>query len=113
MIGSKCTLKEKLKFDPDKKIRKRIVTELKKYLSDWEIWIAGSTSIDVTKKWLDKSYWITKLIEELNLQPKEILFVWDALYPWWNDEPAKKIWVDIYEVKDPQDTKKLILKLLK
>lgn len=111
-LWQNAPLEQKIKFDPDKKIRQKIVAELKKYLPDWEIGIAGSTSIDVTKKWLDKAYGISKLIKELNLQPQEILFVGDALFPWGNDEPVKKTWVNIAEVKDPQETKRVILKLL-
>ncbi len=112
-LGQNAPLEQKLKFDPDKKIRQKIVYELKKYLPDWEIGIAGSTSIDVTRKGLDKAYGIHKLMKHLNLKPEEILFVGDALFPWGNDEPVKKTWVYTIQIKNPEDTKKIILKLLK
>ena len=112
-LGQKAPLEQKLKFDPDKKIRQKIVQELKKYLPNREIGIAGSTSIDVTRKGLDKAYWIRKLMEHLNLEPDEILFVGDALFAWGNDQPVKKTWIDTIQVASLEDTKKIILKLLK
>jgi len=112
-LGQKAPLEEKKKFDPDKKIRQKIVDYVKNYLKDYSIWIAGTTSIDVTRKWLDKAYGIKKIMENLWLKKEEILFVWDAIFPGWNDYPVKEFWVDCIQVRNPDDTKLVIETLLK
>jgi len=111
-LGQKAPLEAKQKFDPDKKIRQQIVDFIKDDLQDYSIGIAGTTSIDITRKWLDKVYWIRKIMENLNIKKDEILFVWDALFPGGNDYPVKEFWVDCVQVKSLDDTKKVILDLL-
>jgi hypothetical protein len=39
-LGQKAPLEEKKKFDPDKKIRQKIVNYIKPYLEDYSIGIA-------------------------------------------------------------------------
>ncbi len=111
-LWQNAPLEEKQKFDPDKKIRKKIVNEIKNKLKDYEIWIAWTTSIDITKKGLDKSYWIKKIIENLKIKKEEILFIWDAIFPWWNDYPITKVWVDFIKVNDTKDTENIIKSLI-
>jgi hypothetical protein len=40
------------------------------------------------------------------------LFVGDAIFPGGNDWPAVEVWVDYYRVSNPEDTKKLIQRLI-
>ena len=111
-LGQKAPLEAKRKFDPDKKIRWKIVNEIKDKLKDYSIWIWGTTSIDITRKWLDKSYGIQKIIENLKLKKEDILFIWDALFEWWNDYPVKKYGIETIQVENPEDTKKIVINLL-
>lgn len=111
-LWQKAPLEEKRKFDSDKKKRLKIVEYIKDDLKDFSIWIWWTTSIDITKKWLDKSYWIKKLLKELNLKKEDLLFMWDAIFPWWNDYPVKKTWIDTKQVSSPEDTKKFIKELI-
>jgi len=53
-LWQKAPLEKKRKFDPDKKKRLKIIEYIKDDLKDFSIWIWWTTSIDVTKKWLDK-----------------------------------------------------------
>lgn len=111
-LWNECPLEIKFKWDPDwlkrQEIRNYIIDDLK----DFHVWIAWRSSMDITKKWIDKAYWIKKIISEIWLEKKEILFMWDMLMPGWNDYPVKEFWVDFNEVIDPEDTKLLIRALL-
>ena len=111
-LWQKAPLEEKKKYDKDRKKRMKIIDYIKDELKDFSIWIWWTTSIDITKKWMDKSYWIEKLLTYLNFNKKDILFVWDALFEWWNDYPVKKLWIETIQVSSPQDTKILFKKLI-
>jgi len=111
-LWQKAPLEEKKNFDPDKKIRQKIVDYIKNDLKNYSIWIAGSTSIDITKKWFDKAYGVKKLMNYLNLTKDEILFIWDAIFPWGNDYPVKQLWIECIKVNSLDETRKIIQNLI-
>ena len=112
-LWQKAPLEEKQKFDQDKKIRQKLVDYIKNDLKDYWIWIWGTTSIDITRKWLDKAYGIRKIIENLQITKEKILFIWDALFPWGNDYPVQEFWVKCVKVNNPEDTKIYLKSLIK
>lgn len=112
LLWQHAPLEEKRLFDPDKIIRQKIYNYIEKDLSDFSIWIAGTTSIDITKKWFDKAYWISQMMKSLSLDKKDILFIWDAIFPWWNDYPVVKTGIDYKKVENPTDTKNIIKQLI-
>ena len=63
------------------KIRRLLRTQL----PDFEISIGGTTSIDVTRKGVDKTLCVKKLKERLGVERKRMLFVGDALFRGGND----------------------------
>ena len=105
-------LKEKWKAEHfDTKMR--IAETLRKYLPDFEVKAAGHTSIDVTHKGIDKGYGLLQIKEHLGISIDDMLFVGDALFPGGNDEAALHAGVLCFEVKRPEDTKRLIEYLIK
>jgi hydroxymethylpyrimidine pyrophosphatase-like HAD family hydrolase len=90
-LGQQAPLEEKKKWDPDKKIRQKIVSYIKDQLPEYEISIGGTTSIDITRKGYNKAYGIRKLLDYLHLKPEEVLFVGDAIFPGGNDWPAVEV----------------------
>ena len=96
-------------FDLKMKITKLVA----KKLPDLEVRAAGFTSIDVTKKGVDKAYGLRQIQKQLKIPIKKMLFVGDAIYPGGNDYAAVRTGVDYVKVKNPDETKKLIRKLLK
>lgn len=111
-LWQKAPLVAKQIWDPDKKLRQKIRDYIKDDLKDFSIWIGWTTSIDITKKWLDKSYGIRKMIENIWIVKDDILFVWDAIFPGWNDYPVYEYWIKCNKVENPEDTKKIIRELL-
>ncbi len=106
-IGRHAPTELKANYDPDGEKRKVWTNYLRKYLpeEEYEIKIGGTTSIDITKKGLDKEWGIKKFAEHNNIKLSEIIFFGDKLYPGGNDYPATKI-VDCIAVKSPSDTLK-------
>jgi len=111
-LGQKAPYKEKQKFDTDKIIRQKIANHIKEKLKDYSIGIAWTTSIDVTRKGLDKAYGIRKIMENLGFKKEEILFVWDAIFPGGNDYSVKEFWVDCVKVDNLKDTESIIANFL-
>ena len=74
--------------------------------------LGGTTSVDVTKHGIDKAYGIQKLRDILGIAIEEMIFVGDALFPGGNDYPAKQAGVVSIQVRDPDETKRVIEAIL-
>jgi len=111
-LGQDVPLEIKQVWDPDFKKRLKIREYIKNDLKDFGILLWGRASIDITRSWVDKAYGIRKIMSKLDIEKKEILFIWDALMEWWNDYPVKAFWIDTIAVKNPEDTKKEIRKFI-
>jgi len=112
-LGQKAPLYLKEKWKKEHTADKlKIAQTLQKYLPTLEVGAAGYTSIDVTRKGIDKEYGIRQIKKHLGITFGEMLFVGDALFPGGNDSAALRTGVDCFEVSGPEDTKKLIKNLL-
>jgi phosphomannomutase len=111
-LGQKAALEEKNKWDPDFSKRKKIKAILDTLIPEFSVRIGGSTSIDITKPGIDKAYGIRKLRDLLGISLKEMIYIGDALYVGGNDYPAKEAGVDCISVKDPNETKRVILTII-
>ncbi|MGV8877754.1 MAG: HAD-IIB family hydrolase [Sphingobacteriaceae bacterium] len=107
-LGQKAPLTEKKDWDSDFSKRKKIKRILDKSLQAFSITMGGSTSIDITKPGIDKAYGIHKLQDVLNIKISEMIFIGDALFEGGNDHPARKTGVDCIQVRDPEETKRII-----
>jgi len=97
----------------NKKLRERMAKYLQKILPEFEIRVGGLTSIDITKKGIDKAYGIRQISKNLKTPIKDMVFVGDALFPRGNDYAAKKTGILCIQVKSPKETKELISRMLK
>ncbi len=101
-------------YDPDFEKRKKIREYILDDLADFDILIWWSTSIDITRKWVDKAYGVQKLMEVTELNKNEILFVGDAVFEWWNDfPPLEKLGITTKKVFNLEDTKDFIREMVK
>lgn len=110
--GQLAPLELKKVWDPNQEKRKNMKKILEKYIPEFEIRIGGTTSIDVTRKGIDKAYGVRKIEETLGITTDEILFIGDALFEGGNDYPVKTVGVECIEVSGPIDTKKIIRKII-
>jgi len=88
-LGQEAPLEKKYEWDPDTKKRQKIRALVIKELTDYEVRIGGTTSIDVTRPGIDKAYGMEKLMNALEIGKDDILFVGDKLDEGGNDYPVK------------------------
>jgi phosphomannomutase len=93
-------------------LKLKIAKHLKKYLPDLEVHAAGHTTIDITKKGIDKAYGLRQIEKYLHVPIKQMLFVGDAIFPGGNDYAVVKTGVDYFPVNGPEQTKKIIRHIL-
>ncbi len=113
-LGQDAPLELKEKWNqenPD--IRSKMEEVLQNLLPDMEVKVTGLTSIDVTRKGIDKGYGLKQIEKYLNIPLEDMLFVGDAFFHEGNDEAALNTGVLCFEVSGPEDTKKLIEYLIK
>jgi HAD superfamily hydrolase (TIGR01484 family) len=106
--GQNAPLSIKQTWDPDQIKRNKIIDILKKKLPEFEIRLGGSTSIDITRKGIDKAYAIGKIKELLKVGDEDIYYLGDALYKGGNDETIKKTGVDFIQEEGPSETIELL-----
>jgi len=111
-LGQKAPLRLKQRWDPKQKKRLKMRKLLKKYLPNFEVSIGGTTSIDVTKKGVNKTLCVKKLKERLGIGKKQMLYVGDALFKGGNDYIMRSTGIACVPVSGPEGTKKLIRKLI-
>jgi len=111
-LGQQAPLEAKDKWDPDHEKRKKLQAILQGMLPDLSINIGGSTSIDITRKGVDKAYGLRKLSETVGVGLDAILFLGDAIFPGGNDYPAKTLGLDTVRVRDVQETKSVVTGLI-
>lgn len=107
-LGQKAPLEAKARWDPDFAKRTKLKTVLDRLIPEFSVRLGGSTSIDVTKPGIDKGYGIRKLRDVLGISLDEMLYVGDALFPGGNDYAAKEAGVACIQVRNPDETKRVI-----
>jgi HAD superfamily hydrolase (TIGR01484 family) len=107
-LGENAPTELKVNWDPIRELRGRIVTELQMKIPNYDIRIGGLTSIDITKRGVNKGYGIRKLEELLKLQAEAMIFVGDAIFSGGNDFPIKATGIDCIPVKSATETKELL-----
>jgi len=111
-LGQKAPLYKKKEWNIKNDIRPQLRTALRKHLPDFEIRLGGLTTIDVTKKGIDKAYGIMKIMKMTALSRKEIVYIGDALYKGGNDYAVKRTKVVTVMVDGPEETKNFVRCLL-
>ncbi|MCJ1334010.1 hypothetical protein MMC10_010717 [Thelotrema lepadinum] len=103
-LGQQAPIAEKEVWDPDFAKRKVIQVDLRTRLPELSINMGGATSIDVTRKGVDKGYGLKKLAAASGIPLTEMMFIGDAIFPGGNDYPAKELGLETVRVRDPEGT---------
>jgi hypothetical protein len=111
-LGQNAPLDEKAKWDPKFVKRLKIKAVLDKLIPELSVRLGGTTSVDITKLGIDKAYGIHKLRDVLGIPLSDMLFVGDALFVGGNDRPAKDAGVTSIQVRDPDETKRVVETLI-
>jgi len=110
--GQEAPIAVKTIWDPDQAKRTALREVMLPLLPEFAISFGGMTSIDVTRKGIDKAYAIEKLLAYLKVSKDDIMFVGDKLEPGGNDYPARRTGVHCVAVSGPVETAGVIKKLI-
>lgn len=111
-LGQSAPLDAKRAWDPDRSKRERAQTLLVEALPECNVLLGGLTSIDITKKGIDKSVGVLWLSKHLGAKPQEMLYIGDALFEGGNDAIVIPTGIKTRQVSNPEETAKIIDSLL-
>lgn len=103
-LGIDAPDEEKKSWDVDKTKRTKMKKVLQKKIPGFEILIGGRTTIDITKKGINKSYGVRWLSERLGIKPRDMLYVGDALYKGGNDAVVIPTGIKTVSTSGPEET---------
>jgi phosphomannomutase len=107
-LGQQAPLDAKKTWDPDFSKRQKIKALLDVSIPEFSVQLGGTTSVDVTLPGIDKAYGIRKLRDVLGIPIAQMLYGGDALFPGGNDYPVRTTGADCIQVRDPNETKRVI-----
>ncbi|MDR3151867.1 MAG: HAD-IIB family hydrolase [Bifidobacteriaceae bacterium] len=109
-LGQSAPPYEKERWDPDNSKKDKLAKAVGSLLPNLEVRSGGSTSIDITKKGVDKAYGMKELKKITGIKFSQMIFYGDRLDKDGNDYPVKALGIDTIEVKNPDETLKKIHK---
>ncbi|HEY4519452.1 MAG TPA: HAD hydrolase family protein [Candidatus Paceibacterota bacterium] len=110
-LGIDAPIVEKEAWDPDQKKRIPLHKKLQVALPDCEVHIGGTTTVEMTRKGIDKAYGIRYLANRLGVETKDMLFIGDALYEGGNDAAVIPTGIQTRQVSGPEETIIVLKKL--
>lgn len=103
-LGQQAPVDAKKAWDPTGEKKNTLRQAVAALLPDLEVRSGGSTSVDITRKGIDKAYGMRKLAEHTGYSLDEMLFVGDRLDPEGNDYPVLAMGVTCHAVEGWEDT---------
>ncbi|MBO1902257.1 HAD-IIB family hydrolase [Leucobacter weissii] len=111
-LGQRAPVAAKQAWDPDGSKKNALRAAVAERLPELEVRSGGSTSVDITRRGIDKAYGMRKLAEQTGIPLDDMLFVGDRLDPEGNDYPVKALGVRCRAVADWEDTAEFLEGLL-
>ncbi|MGL5829778.1 MAG: HAD-IIB family hydrolase, partial [Angustibacter sp.] len=87
-LGQRAPVAQKVGWDPTGEKKAALRAYVAARVPDLEVRSGGSTSVDVTRQGVDKSFGVRKLAESLGLKIEDFLFIGDRLDEDGNDYPV-------------------------
>ena len=107
-LGQQAPVEAKAAWDPTGEKKNELRAAVQELLPALEVRSGGSTSVDITRKGVDKAYGMARLIEWSGIPATAILFLGDALYPGGNDAPVREAGIDAIQVSTLGETARAI-----
>jgi len=93
-LGQAAPVDAKKAWDPSGEKKNALRSAVQELLPELEVRSGGSTSVDITRRGIDKAYGMRKLAEMTGIPLDDMLFVGDRLDPDGNDYPVKTLGVE-------------------
>ena len=103
-LGQAAPVAAKAAWDPSGAKKSALREAVAAELPDLEVRSGGSTSVDITRKGIDKAYGMSRLAEMTGVPLQDMLFVGDRLDEAGNDYPVKALGVPCHAVTGWEDT---------
>ena len=100
ILGTDATLDEKLAFDPDRSIRRALLSEVRAAFPDYEVFVGGASSFDLSPKPYNKFYALSRFCLENGIPLDEVTYVGDDPGEGGNDEPVYSAGVSFVLIDD-------------
>ena len=111
-LGQAAPVDAKKEWDPDGSRKESLRAFVAQRLPELEVRSGGSTSVDITRRGVDKAFGVRRLEEVTGVALSDFLFVGDRLDEGGNDYPVKAIGVDCVAVDDWHETRAVVGRLL-
>ena len=111
-LGQRAPVDAKHAWDADGSKKNTLRAAVAARLPELEVRSGGSTSVDITRRGIDKAYGMRKLVEHTGIALDEMLFVGDRLDPDGNDYPVLALGVRCHAVHGWEDTAVFLEELL-
>lgn len=111
-LGQSAPVEAKRVWDPAGEKKNALRAAVEPHLPDLEVRSGGSTSIDVTRRGIDKAYGMRRLAELTGIGFDCMLFVGDRLDPDGNDFPVVALGIPTRAVTSWEDTAAVIERFL-
>jgi hypothetical protein len=111
-LGQAAPVAAKSAWDPTGARKTALRDAVAVLLPDLEVRSGGSTSVDITRKGIDKAYGMRKLAEVTGIPLDQMLFIGDRLDEAGNDYPVKALGVPCHAVTGWPDTAAFLVELL-
>jgi HAD superfamily hydrolase (TIGR01484 family) len=103
-LGQAAPVDAKKAWDPTGEKKNTLRAAVQAHLDDLEVRSGGSTSVDITRRGIDKAYGMSRLSELTGIPFDEMLFVGDRLDPDGNDFPVIALGIPTQAVEGWEDT---------
>lgn len=103
----------KYTWDPQHEKRRALQRVIVERLPEYDVFLGGATSIDVTRKGVNKAAGVRWMAERLSLPVSDMLYVGDAIYPGGNDFVVLETGVPVRQTAGPDETETIVDELLR
>ena len=103
ILGTKAIQEEKLAFDPTREKRRAIYDEVSSMFGDYNVFVGGSSSFDMSPKPYNKYYALDLYCRENGLSHDEVVFIGDDYGQGGNDESVYKSDFNYLTIDDYND----------
>ena len=107
-LGQAAPVDAKKAWDPTGEKKNELRAAVQEHLPDLEVRSGGSTSVDITRRGIDKAYGMARLAELTGIPYGEMLFVGDRLDPDGNDFPVIALGIPTRPVEGWTDTAEVV-----
>lgn len=111
-LGQLAPVEAKRLWDPSGEKKGSLRAAVQALVPELEVRSGGLTSIDITRRGIDKAYGMRRLAELTGIPLTSMVFVGDRLDPDGNDYPVKMLGVPCVAVEGWEDTALLVARLV-